>query len=98
MSGHPYVLPSFHPSVRPSIRPSVHPSICPSIKEKNPKNNIGDQNVMKSKIIEIAYTCGFTTTQEITQALLKTSVETTKYEKHPFYNLIYIYIYIYLLT
>ena len=43
---------------------------------------------MKSKIIEIAYTCGFTTTQEITQALLKTSVETTKYEKHPFYNLI----------
>ena len=49
---------------------------------------------MKSKIIEIAYTCGFTTTQEITQALLKTSVETTKYEKHPFYNLIYIYIYI----
>ena len=48
---------------------------------------------MKSKIIEIAYTCGFTTTQEITQALLKTSVETTKYEKHPFYNVIYIYIY-----
>ena len=40
-----------------------------------------------SKIIEIPYTCSFTTTQEITQALLKTSVETIKYEKHPFYNL-----------
>ena len=43
---------------------------------------------MKSKIIEIPFTRIFTTTQEITQALSKTSVETIKYEKHPFYDLI----------
>ena len=41
---------------------------------------------MKSKNIEIPFTRIFTTTQEVTQALSKTSVETIKYEKHPFYN------------
>ena len=43
---------------------------------------------MKSKILLNSFKCIFTTTQEITQALSKTSVETMKYEKHPFYNLI----------